>query len=150
MVEAADRVAEQYGLERVKLTGPTYQAVAGLGTAHLDHAPRAARFVVETIREIDDLAREAGVELALSGGISSGTVTAGLVGDSRLVFDLWGEPVDEADRLAAVAPADRIYVSSSSKQRLPEGVPTSEARTPLGEVAWVIDITAELGLEVTP
>ncbi|MDJ0791138.1 MAG: adenylate/guanylate cyclase domain-containing protein [Acidimicrobiia bacterium] len=148
LVEAADGVADQFGLERVKLTGPTYQAVAGLGTAHLDHAPRAARFVAETIREIDQLAKEAGVDLALSGGISSGTVTAGLVGDSRLVFDLWGEPVDEADRLAAIAPADRIYVSSSAKQRLPDGVPAIEVRTPLGETAWAIDVNDELGLEV--
>ncbi len=139
IVETADRIAERNGLERVKLTGASYQAVCGLETPHLDHAPRSTRFVAECIRAMDRLADETGVEITTSGGVSSGAVTAGLVGDSQLVFDLWGTPVDEADRLASSAPGGRVYIAATTRTRLPDAVHLVEVATRTGETAWMFD-----------
>ena len=71
--------------------------------------------------------------------MSSGAVTAGLVGDSQLVFDLWGEPVDDAERLASMAPQGRVYVSATSRPRLPGDLRLVEVQTVTGDSAWMID-----------
>ena len=139
IVEIGDRLAARNGLERVKLTGASYQAVCGLDRPHLDHAPRSIRFVSECIEEMGDLARDAGIEVTVSGAVSSGSVTAGLVGDSQLVFDLWGDPVDDAERLASSAPEGRVYVSATTRTRLPGTVRLVEVRTATDEPAWVFD-----------
>jgi class 3 adenylate cyclase len=139
IVETGDQIAQRNGLERVKLTGAAYQAVCGLDTPHLDHGPRAVRFVSECILAMRRLVRDADVEITVSGAVSSGTVTAGLVGDSQLVFDLWGDPVDDADRLASGAPAGKIYVSSSTRARLPGTLRLTETKAVTGETVWVLD-----------
>ena len=73
-----------------------------------------------------------------------GAVTAGLVGDSRLVFDLWGEPVDDAAKLSQVSPQDTIYVSAGVRQRLPGGTGLRQVQLPHDEVAW--SLTPEIAV----
>lgn len=139
LIEEADGLAASNGLERVKVTGANYFAVSGLETPHLDHAPRAARFAAECVRALRTLAEDSNIALDLSAGIAAGTITAGLVGDTRLVFDLWGDPVDDAYRLAQVARKDTIYVTAATRQRLPGGSDLHEVQLGPDDVAWSID-----------
>jgi len=136
LIQAADEIAKANDLERVKVTGATYYAVSGMDTPHLDHAPRSVRFAAETIRAMAAIAEDSGIELSVSAGVSAGTVTAGLVGDGGLVFDLWGQPVDEAGQLAYRSPASTIYVSAAVRQRLPGGTGLAEVALPHDESAW--------------
>ena len=136
LIEQADSVARANDLERVKVAGSSYFAVSGLDTPHLDHVPRSARFAAQAMQAMKVLAAEAGIELEVSAGVASGTVTAGLVGESRLVFDLWGAPVDTAAKLAQLAPDDAIYVSSDVRKRMPGGTDLTEVALPHDETAW--------------
>ncbi|MGI9643329.1 MAG: adenylate/guanylate cyclase domain-containing protein [Acidimicrobiia bacterium] len=136
LIEQADGVARANDLERVKVTGSSYFAVSGLDTPHLDHAPRSVRFAAQAMQAMKAVAAEAGIELEISAGVASGTVTAGLVGESRLVFDLWGAPVDTAAKLAQLAPDDGIYVSSDVRKRMPGGTDLREVALPHDETAW--------------
>lgn len=136
LIRSADELATANDVERVKVSGAAYYAVSGLGTPHLDHAPRSVRFAVEVIRAMHAAAEEAGIELRVSAGVASGSVTAGLVGDSRLIFDLWGEPVDEAGRLARMSPPNTIYVSNEAQHRLPGGTAMTPVDLPHDETAW--------------
>lgn len=119
LVDQLDRAAEAKGLERVKVVGDTYFAVCGLNHSYLDHAPRALAFAVAARDIVRDLARSTGYSLDLSAGLASGSVTVGLTGATRLVYDLWGDTANSAHRLARLARPGQVVVSDGTANRLP-------------------------------
>ncbi|MEA3503343.1 MAG: adenylate/guanylate cyclase domain-containing protein, partial [Actinomycetota bacterium] len=121
IVDAADGLADAGGLERIKVMGDTYYAVCGTETPYLDHAPRAARFATRVRHEVRRLADEGSLDLDVTVGIQSGPITVGLIGESRLVYDLWGDTVDQAYALARAGGRGEILVTDSVRDRLPNG-----------------------------
>jgi len=121
IVDLADEVAAVDGLERVKVMGDTYHAVCGVDTPYLDHAPRAVRFASDVRAEVRQLAREQGLDLDISGGVHTGPVTVGLIGNARLVYDLWGETAERAAVLSGLAAPGEILVTEEVRDRVPEG-----------------------------
>jgi class 3 adenylate cyclase len=53
-------------------------------------------------------------------GIHTGPAVAAVIGDERLRFDLWGDAVETATRLASAAEPGRILVSPAARSRLAE------------------------------
>jgi class 3 adenylate cyclase len=49
--------------------------------------------------------------LALSIGIDAGEVMAGIVGKHKFVYDIWGEAVNDANRISHEAVANTLRVS---------------------------------------
>jgi len=81
----------------------------------------------------------------MSAGVDSGTVTVGLIGDTRLVYDLWGEAVDNAKMLSRVAPAGDIFLSGAAKDRTTIGAVHVDAPG-LGELdAYRLTISTSAG-----
>ena len=119
LVDELDHAAEANGLERVKVLGDTYFGVCGLNHAYLDHAPRAVAFAAAAGDIVRRLAESSGNSLDISAGLDSGTVTVGLTGATRLVYDLWGDTVNNAHRLARFARSGQIVVSETMANRLP-------------------------------
>jgi len=67
------------------------------------------------------LAREQGLDLDISGGVHTGPVTVGLIGNARLIYDLWGETAEHAAVLSSLAAPGEILVTEDVRDRLPEG-----------------------------
>ena len=144
IVDIADEVAAVTGLERVKVMGDTYHAVCGVETPYLDHAPRSVRFAAEVRMEVQRIARERGLDLAVSAGVSTGSVTVGLIGNARLIYDVWGETATQAGALARLASSGEILVSEAVRDRLPDGQDLPAAPS-TGVAAWVAAPVVEGG-----
>ena len=121
IVDRTDEIAGASGLERVKVMGDTYFAVCGIETPYLDHAPRSARFAFEVRSEIRRFAEENGLDLDVSSGVDAGPVTVGLIGNARLIYDLWGETAEQALAMAGLAGDGEILVTDAVRDRLPGG-----------------------------
>ncbi len=121
IVDVTDEIASGSGLERVKMMGDTYFAVCGVETPYLDHAPRSARFAFEVRSAIRRFAEDNGVDLDVSGGVDAGPVTVGLIGNARLIYDLWGETAEQAAVIAGLAGDGQILVTDEIRDRLPGG-----------------------------
>lgn len=140
LVNELDELTSANGLERVKVVGDTYYAACGLAAAHLDHAPRAVKFALEARAAVEPIGEASGLRLDLSAGIHSGTVTVGLTGGSRLVYDLWGETVSTAHRLSRLARPGEILISGETRERLPEHLVTAERDEQLGShTVWTVE-----------
>jgi adenylate cyclase len=111
---AADRCAETHGLEKVKTIGDAYLAVVG-GMASRDRDSRAALcFARDLVTELGALSRESGIDLKVRIGVHTGPVVGGVIGSSRLAYDYWGDTMNIASRLQAVAPANGLAVSEAT------------------------------------
>jgi adenylate cyclase len=113
-----DELANTYGLEKIKTIGDAYMAAAGLPTPRADHAEAAAAMALE----IRDLAARMttphGDPFHLRIGIDTGPVVAGVIGNTKFSYDLWGDAVNTASRMEAQGLPDRIQVTPAIYDRL--------------------------------
>lgn len=137
IVDAADAIAAVTGLERIKVMGDTYYAACGVDTPYLDHAPRSVQFAVAVRAEIQALARDHDLDLDVSAGVNVGPITVGLTGNSRLIYDLWGDTAERAVALSGLGAPGEILVTDAVRDRLPGG--TQLTRFHSEQVsAWVV------------
>jgi len=104
-----DELTERCGVEKIKTIGDGYMAAAGLPDQQADHAVRIARLAL-AIRELITESEDLSVRI----GISSGPVVAGIIGQRRLTYDLWGETVNLASRMESHGTDGCIQVSEST------------------------------------
>jgi class 3 adenylate cyclase len=144
LIDTLDALAEANGLERVRVMGGSYHAVCGLSAPYLDHAPRALAFCRQAQSAIRSIDGSEEAPMDASAGLSSGPVTVGLVGDARLVYDIWGETVTTANMLAGRAASGEILVSESTKERLPADQILRESTDHADDPrAWIAVATSE-------
>jgi len=134
LVASFDDLAERFGLEKVKTIGDCYLAVCGLSVPYLDHDKRAIDFAIEMLGILRRFNLERGFELGIQIGIHSGDILAGIVGKSRVVYDIWGETVKQAHGLSQVCPSGSVLVSGVVRHRL-EDLYQFERTSPNGDGA---------------
>lgn len=113
-----DMLAENYGLEKIKTIGDAYMVAGGL----LDNDSKYTEEIVSMALEIRDkiAARRTrtGESLSIHIGIGSGPVVAGVIGVKKFIYDLWGNTVNIASRLATEATGGGILVDTATYRRL--------------------------------
>lgn len=113
IVDTFDVAAEECGVEKIKTIGEHYLAACGLSTPRLDHVQRATEFADRIALEVERINRTRSLDLKLRIAIDSGLVHAGLVGNRRFVYDIWGRPLNLARRI--VLDTDRGEVRLSER-----------------------------------
>lgn len=127
---AADRCAERYGLEKVKTIGDAYLAVAGGMGSRAADSRAALAFARDLIAELATIAAETGIPFQARIGIHTGPVVGGVIGTTRLAYDYWGDTMNIASRLQAVAPENGVAVSEATFFQI-QSEEAFEARTVL-------------------
>jgi len=135
----ADACARQFGVEKVKTVGDAYLAIAGGNLPSGNSADAAIAFARAVIAGVPEIGKGAGVEVALRAGIHSGPVVGGVIGETRMAYDYWGDTVNIAARLDGTAPVNGIAVSEITWLRAREregfGAPVTVALKGVGDVA---------------
>ena len=144
-----DEAAERHGVERVRTTRDGYLACCGLTVPRVDNARRIVEFAIELQLILDRFGKQLGTPLSLRAGIDNGMVSSGLIGRTKLVYDLWGDAVSLALRLRQNSRDPGILLTQNVKTQLPVGHPT----TPSGVIetggsvqqVWRIDFSSSDG-----
>jgi HAMP domain-containing protein len=118
LIASLDEAAEKFGIEKVKTIGGAYLAVCGLSVNRPDHARRMAQFAQEAVRIVDHSHREFKAQLQVAIGINSGPVVGGVVGRRKFLYDLWGDTVTIAKKLASGKDGSSIRVTQSVRDRI--------------------------------
>jgi adenylate cyclase len=113
-----DRLAQQHGVEKIKTMGDTYIAAAGVPVRRGDHAAAAAELALGMQQAAVRLHLGLREPLSLRIGISSGPVTAAVVGTSKLAYDLWGGTVTLAGQMEALGVGGAIQVDQRAHRLL--------------------------------
>jgi adenylate cyclase len=109
-----DRLADKHGLEKIKTIGDGYMVVGGAPVGREDHAKVIAQLALEMQQELVEFNAQAGRNMQLRIGISSGPVVAGVIGTSKFAYDIWGDSVNMASRMEGTCLADAIQVSEAT------------------------------------
>ncbi|MDQ4035764.1 MAG: adenylate/guanylate cyclase domain-containing protein [Chloroflexota bacterium] len=121
-----DRLAAECGVEKIKTVGDAYIAVAGAPEARPDHASAAMALARGMLAAVAEARADFGMPLELRVGLASGPVVGGVIGEQRILFDLWGDTVNTASRMQSSGVPGRIQVASSTHDLLGESLPFEE------------------------
>lgn len=108
-------------VEKIKTIGSTFMAASGLNPElrkqnpnQYDHIHELVEFAKAMYRVVDDFNGDLlGFNLVLRVGFNIGEVTAGVIGSSKLLYDIWGDTVNVASRMDSTGVEGRIQVPSS-------------------------------------
>lgn len=109
-----DALAVEMGVEKIKTIGDAYMVVAGLPQPRDDHAQAIARLALAMAAATDEVARESGESLQIRIGIHSGAVVAGVIGQEKFAYDIWGDAVNVAARMESHGAPGKIQVSADT------------------------------------
>ena len=113
-----DELADRHGLEKIKTIGDAYMAVGGLPVARPGHHHAVAEMALDLCESVERLQAEAGTELAVRVGIDSGPVVAGVIGQRRFSYDVWGDTVNMASRMESHGIPGCIQVTEAVHEHL--------------------------------
>jgi class 3 adenylate cyclase len=109
-----DVLAKQLKLEKIKTIGDAYMVVGGLPEQNPNHAIAVADMATGMIEAVRQTGKRFGEKLEVRIGIHSGEVVAGIIGQHRSIYDVWGDTVNTASRLESSGSPDRIQISEAT------------------------------------
>jgi adenylate cyclase len=113
LVRVCDSLSERYGVDKIKTIGDSYMAAAGFDGRQAEGAHAIGRLALAMMDEIARQPSLGGRKLRLRIGIHCGPATAGVIGDTRFSYDVWGDAVNTASRMESHGEPGRIQVSEA-------------------------------------
>ena len=112
-----DLIAKKYGVEKIKTIGDSYMAVCGVPNPYTDHSDRLAQFALEVLENTQSMILGSS-RLNLRIGMHCGKAIAGVIGEHKYAYDLWGDAVNIASRMESHGAQGKIHMSAEFKSKL--------------------------------
>lgn len=112
-----DAIAERCGLEKIKTIGDAYMAVAGVPEPREDDVEVAAQMALAMRHEIAQMRWPSGDQMRVRIGMATGPAVAGVIGQRKFAYDLWGDTVNTGAHGVERVPGE-IQVSDAIYRRL--------------------------------
>lgn len=102
-----------YGLEKLKTDGDSFIAIGGMNQDYVSprQALNAALAMQKTTASINSELKRYNMAMSLRIGIDIGMVDSGLLGNTSLVFDMWGEVFRRAKKLESACSPGHVLMS---------------------------------------
>lgn len=115
-----DEIITKYGLEKIKTVGDAYMCVGGLPVIDKQHPIK----VILAALEIQNFMKYQNLEEIKEGkdvwqlrlGIHTGGLIAGVVGQKKFAYDVWGDTVNIAARIESSGEVGKVNISESTFQ----------------------------------
>ncbi|XP_033249344.1 adenylyl cyclase X E-like isoform X6 [Drosophila miranda] len=113
-----DMAATQFDVQRIKFLGDCYYCVAGLMRPNPDHAKCCVNLGLSMISHIQEVRIQNEVDIDMRIGIHTGSVIAGVIGEAKLQFDIWGTDVTIANLLESTGAPGFVHISGRTLSQL--------------------------------
>lgn len=109
-----DNLMDKYEMEKIKTLGDGYMAASGLISVQEDHVNRAVDCALDMILAVKHFNLDNNVNFAIRAGVDSGTVTAGIIGQKKFNYDLWGNVVNRASRMESNGVENNVQITQDA------------------------------------
>jgi adenylate cyclase len=119
-----DSVVEKFGIEKIKTIGDAYMCAGGIPEKNRTNPVEVILAALEMKSYMNKLKETSELEgmkyWDIRIGIHTGTVVAGVVGQKKLSYDIWGDTVNTASRMESSGEAGKINISGTTYEFVKE------------------------------
>jgi adenylate cyclase len=115
---AFDRLVDQHRAEKIKTIGDGYMVAVGIPEPCDDHVAIAARLSLNMLDLFAEIRREIDGSIDLRVGLHTGPAIAGVIGERKFAYDIWGTTVNIASRMESHGAPGHVHVSKAVADRL--------------------------------
>lgn len=113
-----DRLADKHEVEKIKTIGDAYMVAGGIPLPQKNHLQAIAQMALDMQEAIKYFQQIKGKNFQIRIGINTGSVVAGVIGEKKFSYDLWGDAVNIASRMESSGKAGKIQVTETVYQSL--------------------------------
>ncbi|WP_407425172.1 adenylate/guanylate cyclase domain-containing protein [Treponema sp.] len=113
-----DERAKRMGVEKIKTIGDSYMAACGVPSPKERHAEIMVEFAKGMYKDLADYNKTAEIQFNIRVGLNCGPVTAGVIGKTKFIYDVWGNTVNVASRMETACTPGKIRVSKAMYDHL--------------------------------
>jgi class 3 adenylate cyclase len=109
-----DEIMEETEVEKIETIGDAYMAACGLEKEMTNHAANCIRAAQMMLSYLEERNKSHEIKWRMRVGIHSGTAVAGVVGQKKFAYDLFGDTINTASRIESAGETGKINISSST------------------------------------
>lgn len=109
-----DTLLETYGVEKIRTIGDNYMAASGVPDPRPDHAQALAHMALEISEYVHSRRVYRDRQVSFRIGINSGPLIAGVIGDKKHQYDIWGDTVNTASRMESSGIPGKIQITQAT------------------------------------
>lgn len=110
-----DRCVQKHGGEKIRTIGDNYMVAFGVPRPRADHAQACTALALDMLQSLSRIKPRNGKRMSFRLGIHSGPLIAGVIGEHKFQYDLWGDTVNLASRMESTGVVGRVQVSHQTK-----------------------------------
>jgi len=113
-----DDMCDEFNVEKIKTIGNDYMAGAGFPEPSATHTRDLCLMALAFRKRVQEYSASTGVPLTCRIGLATGSAVAGVIGSSKVTYDVFGDTVNTASRMMSSCGDGEIMVTEAVKTNL--------------------------------
>ncbi len=111
---AFDTIISKYQIDKIKTIGDAYMCAAGMRIKDRTTPSEMVLAALQMQEALPKINQEFNIDFKIRIGIHTGSVIAGVVGEHKIEYDIWGDTVNIASRMESYGIVGKVNISSST------------------------------------